>query len=70
MLYFKDSGGNKMTGLSNMMCWHVVIYDNSKKKGNVLLQQKCFTVDEANKLLAAKKEEFPKPGYTVTKERF
>lgn len=59
-----------MAGLSNMMNWHVCVYDNTKKTGNLVMQKKCMSVGEANTLMAEKKIEFPKPTYTVTKERF
>lgn len=59
-----------MAGLSNMLCWYVCVYDNTKKSGNVILQKQCMTVGEANTLLAEKKIEYTAPTYTVTKERF
>ncbi len=59
-----------MAGLSNMQTWHVVVYNNTVKKGNLVLQKQCLSVKEANDLMEKMKEEYPKPTYTVTKERF
>lgn len=50
--------------------WHVVIYDNTKKTGNVVFSRQCFRVQEANALIAEKVIEYPKPQYTVVKEKF
>jgi hypothetical protein len=59
-----------MAGLSNMMCWYVCIYDNTKKTGNMVMQKQCTSVAEANALMKEKAEEYKKPQYTITKERF
>lgn len=59
-----------MGGLSNMLCWYVCVYDNTKKTGNMIMQKQCMTVKDANALLAEKKIEYSTPTYTVTKERF
>jgi len=50
--------------------WTVVVYDNTKRTGNVVFNKMCFQVKEANALIEEKKIEFPKPQFTVVKEKF
>lgn len=53
-----------------MADWHVIVYDNTKKHGNILFDKHCIRVQEANDLIKKKKEEFPSPHYTVAKEKY
>lgn len=49
-----------------MKFWNVTVIE----KTTTLFHRRCLTVDEANKLLAAKKLEYPSPQYIVMKEFF
>jgi len=53
-----------------MADWHVVVYDNYKRTGNIAFDKLCLKVQEANALIEEKKIEFPKPQFTVVKEKF
>lgn len=59
-----------MATTPNMKFWYVIVMNGYE----TLFQKKCLDVKEANELLKAKKEEYPKnaPGfeYQVTKEQF
>lgn len=48
--------------------WHVVIMDNTKRCN--IFSKMCLTVKEANDIITEKKIEFPKPQFTVSKEKF
>lgn len=46
--------GPRVSGLSNMKFWWVAVMDGYK----TLFNQRCMSIDEANALVLAKKEEF------------
>lgn len=56
-----------MAKLNNMQFWYVSVMQGYK----TLFQKRCLDINEANKLLKEKKEEFKdQPGIAVYKELF
>ena len=50
--------------------WHAVVMDNTKRTNNIVFSKMCLSVKEANDIIAEKKIEYPKPQYTVSKEKY
>jgi hypothetical protein len=55
-----------MAASHNMKTWHVIVAEGYK----TLFNKQCLTVEEANKLLKEKKEEYKGSEYRITKENY